>query len=344
MQTVHFLKAFDADNNFLYTVNDQLVDANTEYVTQLIIFKESKTIRYVHVYFSAVANAGDVRVSFQGINDTALPSVKDGTILGVGNSAYGTATISAAGWYRIQLNTDYTPAMGDMCFLCNEPTNFQAGDSYTIGGSSVRLAINNLYKHYSSTGVFAANAIMSYALESTDGTFILCDLPNPCYITSLTVDNTTTPDEIGNVFILPTRCTIIGAKFMGDLDGACDIKLYGTTTKTFSTVANRRYNANVNSGEAIFTSEYIVEANETFRMSILPTTATAGTVRDYTYPTSYESAVKTMFFGSDVTINKTSRKSAGAWTDDSTKVVGIVPLISDIEIPPYSHFTNLLGA
>jgi len=344
MMTVPFLKALDSDNNFLYTINEQLIDASTEYVTQLIIFKESKAIRYFHVYFSAVANAGDVRVSFQGINDTTLPSLMNGTILGVGNSAYGTTTISAAGWYRIQLNTDYTPAIGDMCFLCVEPTNFQTDDSYTVGGSLVRTSIHNLYKHYSAGGVSASNAIVSYALESTNGTFVLCDLPNPCYITLLTVDTSTTPDEFGNVFTFPTRCKIIGARFIGDLDRACDIKLYGTVTKTFSTVANRRYNANVNVGTAIFTSEYVVEANETFRMSILPSSSTSVTVRDYTYPTSYESAVKTMLFNSNVTISKTSRKSAGVWTDDATKVVGIVPIISEIEIPPYSSgMSSFLG-
>jgi hypothetical protein len=333
---------FKKHNLFLQTASDVLIDANTEYCNQLVIAKEATAIRYIHVYFVTVANAGDVRVSLQGINDTALPSVANSTILGAGNSAYGTATISAAGWYRVQLNTDYTPAVGDMFFVCIEPTNFQAGDSYTVGGQAERLSVQNVYRHYSSGGVFGGNQINDVGLESASSTFIAFDLCNPSYITTLAVDNTTTPDEFGNVITLPYRCVISGVSVIGDLDGACNILLYGTTTKTYSHVANRRYNANINHLQFLFSSSYTAEVNETIRLSVLPTSATSSGMRDYTYPTSYETIAKNLIFG-NITISKTSRKSAGAWTDDSTKVVGIWPIISQIEIPPYSSQVCLMG-
>ena len=320
-------------NNILFTTGDVLIDANGEYASQLIVFKTVQTIKYFHVYFSVVGNAGDVMVSLKSINDTALPSVPN-AILGAGNSAYGTATISAAGWYRIQLNTNYTTTVGEKCFLVVEHTNFQAGDSLTIGGSALRQTMSNLYKYNYLGGVgTATNGTICFALEDSVGVFLKYFVEWSGYITTLTVDNTTTPDEVGNVITLQRRHTIYGAEFVGDIDGAVNIVLYyAATSVSFSIVANRRLNANAGINRGLFATPYTADVNESYRLSILPTSATAGTFRDYTYPTGYEVAVKTALFGSDVSISKTTRKSAGAWTDDSTKVVGVVPIISQIDI------------
>lgn len=331
-------------NNILFTVSDVLIDANGEYASQLIVFKTVQTIKYFHVYFSVVGNAGDVMVSLKSINDTALSSVPN-AILGAGNSAYGTATISTAGWYRIQLNTNYTTTVGEQCFLVVEHTNFQAGDSLTVGGTAIRQTMSNLYKYnYVGGAGTTTNAAIAAAFEDSSGVFVPYYVESSFYVTSLSVDNSTTPDEVGNVITLQRRHTIIGVEFVGDIDGAVDIKLYAGSTLTASMVANRRLNANAGINRHLFSSTYTADVNETYRVAVLPTSATTGTYRDYTYPTSYESAVKTNLFGSDVSISKTTRKSAGAWTDTSTKVCGVVPIISQIEIPPYPHFTNLLGA
>lgn len=323
-------------NNILFNTGDILIDANGEYSSQLVTFKTAQTIRYFHVYFSAVANAGDVQVSLKSINDTALPSVPN-AILGVGNTAYGTATVNAAGWYRIQLNTDYTTTVGEQCFLVVEHSNFQAGDSLTVGGAGVRQTMSNLYKYYYLGGAgTATNGTICAAFEDSSGVFVPYYIEQPGYITSLSVDTGTTPDEIGNIITLQRRHTIIGIEFVGDVDGAVDIKLYAGSTLTASMVANRRLNANVGINRHLFSSSYTAGVNESYRVAVLPTSATTGTFRDYTYPTGYETAVKTAHFGADCSISKTSRTDAGAWTDDATKVCGVVPIISHIDIYPQS--------
>lgn len=320
-------------NTCLFTTNDFLIDANGEFGSQIIAFWESKPIRYIHIYFSTVGNTGDVMVSLKSINDGSLPSYPD-AILGSGNSAYGTASISTSGWYRIQLSSDYTPAMGEECFFVAGNTNFQSGDSLTVGSASVRQTVSNLYRNtYLGSTYSAGNQLIAFALESTDGTFLNYSIKNPCYITSLSVDTSTTPDEIGNVCTAQRDHTVIGVEFVGDVDGAVDVKFYGLSTLTASVVVNRRINANVGITRKYFSSAYNATAGESYRVSVLPTSTTTGTYRDYTYPTGYEAAVKANLFGSDVIINKTTRKSGGTWTDDATKVCGVMPVISNINIP-----------
>lgn len=331
-------------NNILFSTADVLIDANGEYASQLITFLESKILRYIHVYFSTVANAGDAMVSLKSINDTALPSVPN-AILGASNTAYGTATISAAGWYRIQLNTDYTTTAGEQCFLVVEHTNFQTGDSLTIGGSAVRQTVSSLYKYYYLGGAgTASNGTIAAGLEDSSGVFIKYMVPSSGYITTLSPASNTDPDEIGNLITIQRRHTIIGVEFVGDIDAAVDAVLYyAATSMSVSMVANRRLNANAGINRFYFATPYTAEVNESYRLVLKPTTTSTITARDYTYPSSYEAAAKTAIFGSDVSISKTTRVDAGSWTDDATKVVGIVPIIGSIEIPPYMQSACLVG-
>jgi len=316
------------------------LDANGEYAAQLSVSLDGKTIRYIHIYVATVSNPGDFQISLKAIDDTPQPSVP-GAILGVANSAYGNITISTTGWKRIQLTTDYTPAIGEQFFVDITPTNFQAGDSIAIGNNSMRG--NDQIHYYIANGVSNPAILLICALESTDGTFSKIPVI-PALNIATNIKTSSTPDEVGNIITLPYKHRVIGAVFILDVDYATDIILYGSSTLTASLIANRRQSTGVDLGKIYFSSSLIIDANVSYRLAIKPKEDNNIGVRSFIFPTTYETESKKIIMSTTCTISKTSRTDAGAWTNDSTMIYCIAPIIDQIGIPPYLHHTNLIGA
>jgi len=322
-----------------------ILDANGEYCAQLLIALETGTIKYFHFCVDTVTNAGDFKISLCAVDDTSQPSIP-GAILGVGNSAYGTITISTTGWKRLQLTSNYTFTKGDQFFVKIEHTNFQTGDSIKFSNNAIAPSLEQVNYFLTYLGsVLSASVIVSLSigLETVLGTF-LNTICWPTTTNNFTLKTSDTPDEIGNLISLSYKHRICGASFIMDIDYACNIVLYGSSTKTYSLIANRRGNVNITIGDVYFADPYTAGANESYRLSMLPTENNAVAIRDMTFPTSYETLAKAAVLPVGCSISKTYRTDAGAWTDDATKIASIFPIIDQIEIPPYLHHINLMGA
>jgi hypothetical protein len=145
---------------------------------------------------------------------------------------------------------------------------------------------------------------------------------------SLTVNTGTTPDEVGNVITARYGCRVIGVVLNIDNDYAVDVVLYyGASTYTVSLVANERANVTNGQLEVYFTQAIDIKKGDSYRIAVKPTTSSSITAYDYTFPTSFESIAKSKYFADEI-ITKTSRSDAGGWTDDATKFVSALPIIT----------------
>jgi len=309
-----------------YTV----LDNTGEYCSQLVTIHESLTIKYIHFYVTSVTTAGDVIASLNAVNSTSQPAIP-GDILGSGNSAYATATISAAGWKRLELTSPLSVSSGDRVFIKIGSYNFVAG-SYRIANVSSNLFYDNGNYHLTNLGTVDASATnrLCILLESTTGLMIGCTAI-PFSSTALTVNTGTTPDEVGNLITAKYGYDVVGAYVHSDIDAAYDIIMYydgSTYSKSMS--ENERAAVTSNPFTVYFADKIHVIKGSTYRLVIKPTTTTSITFYECLFPTSYESLVLTNYFSGE-TIVKTSRSDAGSWTDDSTKLTTILPIISGID-------------
>lgn len=311
--------------------NTITLDADGEYASMLIKVLESKEVKYLHYRVTTVTVAGDVEAALCAI-DTSLAPAFPNAILGVGNSAYNTSTVSTTGWKRVLLSTAYTPAVGDKLFMRLKMVNFDAGN-IKFGYSITVHPYDHL--NYSLTYLGAAytadsQSYLAIALECTDGTFLKIS-SSPMYSIGTSLNSASAADEMGNLISLPYKHRIIGAQLSIDLDNACDIVLYNGGTSTISLNANTRNGIQRLPGREYFATPITINANTSYRLVYKPTTTSNIGIGESEFPTSFEAACKTSILQGG-SVSKTSRADAGAWTDTTTSIVNISPIIDQIDV------------
>jgi hypothetical protein len=307
------------------------LDADGEYFSQLVKFLESKEIKYLHYRVTTVTTAGDVEAALCEIDSSLAPAFPN-AILGVSNSAYNISTVSSTGWKRVQLSTNYTPAVGDKCFFRTKMVNYVAGNIKVGSSATIHPYDHTTYTLSYLGGAYAADSqvYQACAFEATDGTFLRTSSP-PMYSANRAFSSSSTPDEVGNLISLPFKHRIIGAQLSIDVDNACNIVLYNGGTSTISMIANVRNGTQRYPGREFFSTPITINANTSYRLVYKPTTTSNIGIGDSEFPPSYEAACKSSIL-QGASVSMTSRTDAGAWTDTATAIINISPIIDQIDL------------
>lgn len=152
---------------------------------------------------------------------------------------------------------------------------------------------------------------------------------------TLTYNNGSTPDEIGNLFTLPFTCRLTGGWWRLALTAgaAFDQVLYGPDGSVISTISvdnDHMSGAAGPSVQLIFSDNPVIVGGIPYRISVKPTSATNVTI----YSADFSSSAyrtPTIWNGA---FQKTSRTDAGAWTEDSAKIICGGLLISHLDNAP----------
>ena len=159
----------------------------------------------------------------------------------------------------------------------------------------------------------------------------------PCYpgaalaieYTGYNINSGTTPDEVGNVFVPSISCKVIG--FVTSIQigsGALpvfDLMDSSNNVLATATLSNEyRTTGSVNS-QHNFGSEATLTAGQTYRITMRPDSATNCNISAYF---KFPSGVKLSGFTS---MQRTERTNAGAWTDDSTRIAMLFPVLSAVD-------------
>lgn len=152
------------------------------------------------------------------------------------------------------------------------------------------------------------------------------------------VNNTTTPDEIGNVFTLPFPARVGGVWFnSAAMAAGADFtaKLYDGANNLLASVSLDGDDRMGSTGPWFmrFGLEVDLTAGSTYRVTILPATANSVTLYRFTVADNVDLAIVDGGSG----MYETSRKSGGAWTNTNTRRIHLGLLLSGFDngvIPP----------
>lgn len=194
--------------------------------------------------------------------------------------------------------------------------NGAIGISATVGGLSITFP----YITENTGGAYAKrNYPLQIALEYSDGSFYTLG-PDvmPATIGSQGFHSGSTPDEIGIKFSLPFPLRVSGAWARLEVLNPCDIVLYDSdgvgVLNTLSIDPDIRF-ASPDHGFWLWPQSINLNANESYRIVVKPTTGAPVNLRYFTVPgLAYMGAIPG---GTDFVW--TSRTNGGAWSDDTVK-------------------------
>jgi len=172
--------------------------------------------------------------------------------------------------------------------------------------------------------------------EYSDGSVVGTGMSTPVVTVSgnNTINSSSTPDEVGNLFSIPFPAKVVGVRVTVDPDDeAFDVVLYDSdgTTILSSLSADGDVVQGLTTTNAVvaylyFTASSNISANTNYRIVYKPTTTTNHTWFNFT---STAAALDAYPMGNEC--YQTSRTDGGAWSDDTTKRVMIYPLFSGFD-------------
>lgn len=280
------------------------------YVT---IFPYTGTINNVLIRTRTVTTSQTLKVSLQGVGTDGKP---DGTILGVGNSAYGTqGSLVQATVYTIALTSALSVTRGDKVAVVVEWNSTAGSITMSQGDGEV---CNNFYTCTYTGGAWtitASGEAPIIGFEYTDGFHGFTTYPFAA-ITGTAFNNTSTPDEIGVLINNPTTIIACGAFLYVNKGFDCTVKLYDSADNVLASqalVPGNRWNAALAFDYLYFASDVTIQKNQNYRLTLVPDTASNVTLLEYTMPSA--SALNSLSLGS--AFSRTSRTDAGAWTNNA---------------------------
>lgn len=288
------------------------------------------------------ANGGtNLRVGIQdvdattGLEDTTWDVYKDftGGGGGVSTSVYNAAVMASG---------SKTISHGDIVAVVVEMTTRGGADSVVLQRMSV-IASGSLPNQIgfpygtADTGTLAKASLMPIVfLKFDDGTFGWIQGTCPYYLpaqnTRHSFSSSTTPDEYAAVFRLPFKCKIDAVGIdcdQIDSTDAPEIILYsdplGTPVAdvTLTPDMDEFQGLGIVNGGAVFqlASEYTIEANTWYALSVRPTTTAALEVRTWSVGSGFEDTKRAGPFGADI-LHGTRTNQSGAF---STTLVERIP-------------------
>lgn len=301
-----------------------------------------KTITSVTVWCTAVGGTPPAyTVRLESVT-AGTPPVPSGSLLAVG--AEGTITpVSANTALTAALTTPYAPPDETMIAIVINSAS-ASGVNYATFRAGCPL-VSSWYLPaalVNTTGSYVAQTQNpSIRITYSDGTYATTVLS--ASITNLTVDTGTTPDEIGNVIIPNVPMTIHGLGAFVRLQTTsadAELILYDDTDTQLGVITldaqthvldntSNQYRIHVSDG-----MDRVLTAGATYRIAFKPTTLGDTNIGELRFADTID---RKIFLGSQDQVNttpildmyKTSRSDAGAWTDDTARIIGCWPIIKD---------------
>lgn len=314
------------------TVPNTVLDANSE--ATAFVFQAPKTGTIDRVGFrTATVTTGDtVTVSLQTVDaSTGNPT---GTLAGTNTSA--TQVVNAADdnvWFEVTLTAGASVTRGDvLAFVVALPSSGSTGNMQITRGQTPFLTQFPYGSNFTG-GAWAktTQGAACKAVRYSDSTwpYTLGMTPIASAVGSFGQGNSfsssSTPDERGCKITMPFPCKVSGSWHRGSGTTAGDytMKLYDVSN---TVLASKTFDGDFNPviGGVVwqmFDTEVTLAAGDVVRLTKLPTTTTATTLIDMTYPTGLASASP---LGSSHV--HTFRTDAGSWTDvtDKSTLCGLI--------------------
>lgn len=302
-----------------------LMDADGEKVGVPLNIYHAGDITKIHFMTETVTEGDTILLSLQDDSGAGVP---DGTPDESGTQVI--ADVDDNTWFTVTLDSARTVARGDIVWVVLEY------NSYVDGNLNIRL-LNGLPAFLGSHARLNTAAAWSANSGGETGNFIIeydtgieynpMMIPVTSCATTTSLTTATNPDEIGNYFSLPYPATIIGGRWNGRHTGDAQIVLYaddGTQLATTNTLdEDLTYTADLTGFGGYFTSSYNLVANTNYRLVLKPTTGTS--VR-FWYCTA-NAAGDFAQINNGTTWYKTSRVDAGSFTEDTSIIYQIYPLL-----------------
>ena len=282
-------------------------------------------------FYSSVSNAVDngMHVSFRAIDpatnkpSTTIDQFRILTMGSVTTAWFTTGIISDDG---TDTGVKRSVTVGDNMCVVIKFNSFVAGDLITPQGitSSTSGTPNTLLNFISTTldteATWGASiqTIPCMALAYSDGTYAYFgDIVPAAGVATDTYNTGSNPDEIGLRFQFPVDTEVNGAWLHADLDGDYTVCLYNAAdglVASFTSSAIERSLATAGNAFCPFVP-VTIPANTTYRLTLLPTTATNVVFYNFTVNNN---ALLANFPGG-ITWYYTYRQNAGAFSDTNTK-------------------------
>lgn len=312
-------------------ITTHLVDATNDSAGAILTAPKTGNISAVGRPVTAVGGTGTTGTMRMETVSGAAGS-PTGTIFAAGADA--TDDVSATGWAWKTLNTPAAVTKGNDFAVVYTASAADGTNNATFGYGLTGVSALRPYSVVRTAGTWSFPSVPPlFAAKYDDGEIILGCYPLTAIGTSTNIASDTTPDEVGVKWTAPTSGSCIGLSIMASVSSlnlAGTAKLYqgDSTELETSTFAASNWRAAFATARFIvhFDSAVAVAAGTVYRATFLPTVATAtGNIRlvDMTFE-SADSLQRTM----TALAQKCSRTDAGAWTDTSTNIVSVTPLMS----------------
>lgn len=305
---------------------------NTKLARQIKVQRTGTITKIGFVYGSNCSQT--ITLSVQ--TGTGSPSTPSGTNYGA--SAGGNVSASAAGWAVATLGTPATSTAGDIVWLvmewagtagsCAAQYNSRTG----IGGTEIG---RNGGTYASSTWSTSAAGPMAY-VEYDDGS-IQTGFGfgvSAAASSSSSINSTTTPDEVGNLWLLSSPKTMVGAYVdpsAGGLNGTASVQvIVGATETACASIGGAEFNSQagyfvsctapivIPAGTSVYITLRATNSTNSFR--VMKSSGYSAAHRALVYPFAYY----------------VQRTDAGAWTTDTAAV-------SHAVLPIFAHWPLVGG-
>lgn len=261
------------------------------------------------------------------------------TTTAYGGSAITSWTPAATGWNWVTLSTPATANAGDFCAVRIYPggtppdgSNNVTISSQVLGGSAASGTEPYPKTIFYDSGWNARVGPAGIACQYSGGEIIGFSVEDRG---GININIGTTPDEVGNLFTVPVNCTICGARMgLSNLANGTtfDLNLYDNGGSLLASMAmsDEDFLSNARIIDLYFDPVNLT-AGSNYRLVI---EGTAVGVSTTPVELIFDAAADRLCLSDGVRYQKTERTDAGAWTDTSTRIVLISPIISDITSVP----------
>lgn len=292
----------------------------SDFASAIFIAQKSGTLETIE--FMGSGTSTTFRISVQAISATS--GDPSGTDLVRRDVVYNSA--SAAWQIPGKMTSDGTNG--------GTPLTLVKGDKYFVklrttagNGTAVSLRTNQPHDLYSVTDQGAGNQrsktdALTMAIRYSDGTFYAqspFSVPAKT-ISSAAINSTTTPDEVGMFFSLPTNVLIGGISWRGDLDGDAEFRIYDSEDiaagplRTVAVDKDIRFDTGEGEHFVMF-SDLFIAANHRYIATVRPTTSTSITPASYTV----NSAAMLALMGGSDPWSWVERTDLGNFAETTTK-------------------------
>lgn len=227
-----------------------------------------------------------------------------------------------------------TVARGDLIAAVIQIVTFVAGDNIDIRYGTGIIGFQNFpyLARNDGTNWGAIRGTANLAIRYTDGTFahVPGNIALKTQVNTVSVNNGSSPNELGNLFRLKFPLLCSGAYFLwatGAGAGSYRIRIYDrANVNIVGTAENNPAMSGLSGYFAVLWPEVRLKANVDYRLIMKPTTATNVGAKRYQFQSSALRAVSQ--WGSSW--QRTERSLNGPWIDTPTEIIPMGLLVSGL--------------